>query len=298
MEQHRETATSWSGEIDVRLLLRVVWEGKWLIALVTVVCTGLAIVLALLAPKVYRSEALIQPREETRIGGGVPGLASQLSGFADLAGFSLGGGDRAVALATLRSRTVIEAFITEKNLLPKLYQSRWDETAGKWTEPDREKQPTARKAYDRFTKEILRISEDKKTGLCTVAVEWTDPKEAQQWVTELVLRTNEYLRTQAIQEGEKNLAYLEAQSRKIGQVELQQAIYGLVEGELKKLMMAKGGDEFAIKTIDPAVVPEERARPKRKLMVVIGFLFGGIVGIITVLALHSWRARQPDAAPG
>ncbi len=276
-------------EIDLRELVRTLWHDKRLIALITFASSVVALTYALLATEIFRSEALVQPREESSAGGALGGLAAQFGGLADLAGLSMGGsGDRAVAVATLRSRTVIEAFIQENNLLPKLYDSRWDSEAKNWKSADPKKIPTVWQAYNDFTKEVLRITEDKKTGLVTVAVEWRDPEEARRWVTELITRTNAFLKTKAIEEGERNLAYLEGQSRKIGQVELQQSLYSLVEKELTKLMLAKGGEEFAIKTVDAAVVPKERERPKRMQIVVLGFLLGGFAGVATVLVRNSF----------
>jgi uncharacterized protein involved in exopolysaccharide biosynthesis len=298
MEPSRGIAENAGGEIDLWQLVHSLWEGKWLIVLTTAAFSIAAVAFALLATETYRAEALVQPRQESRDAGGLGLLASQFGGLADLAGLSLGGGgDRSVAIATLKSRTVIEAFIQEKNLLPKLFEARWDADAGKWKRSDPKYIPTVWRGYIAFSKDILKVTDDKKTGLLTVAIEWRNPEEAQQWVTELIARTNEYLKAQAIREGEKNLAYLEEQSRKIGQVELQKSLYSLVERELKKLMIAKGDEEFAIKTIDRAVVPKEHARPKRALIAILGFLLGGIVGVIAVLVRMSWRARSELSIP-
>ena len=293
--QGKLEASTGSDDLDLRQLVLILWKGRRIIVASTALFSLLAVIAALLAEPVFRAQALIVPRQESRALGGLGAVASQV-GLADLAGISLGGGgDSVVALATLQSRIVIEGFIRERNLLPKLFKGQWDAEAGKWKDSDPKKQPTVWRDYDLFTKEVFKLIEDKKTGLCTVSVEWKDPVEAQQWVAEIILRTNEYLRTKAIQEGEKNLAYLEEQSHKTGQVELQQALYGLVEAEQRKLMLAKGGEEFAIRTIDPAVVPTEPARPKRKIIVMVGFLLGAILGVIGVLVRDWWRARP---APG
>jgi uncharacterized protein involved in exopolysaccharide biosynthesis len=290
MNQQPDASAYPDDEIDLRELIRKVWDGKWLIVLITLLSSAMGVVYALLATEIYRAEALVQPRQESRTGGGLGALAAQFGGLADFAGVSLAGGsDRAVAIATLKSRTLIESFIQERNLLPRMYEDAWDSQAKNWKNPDPRKIPTIWQAYNDFTGSIFKIAEDKKTGLVTVAVEWKDPVEAQEWVTELIARTNAYLKAKAIEEGERNLAYLEAQSRTTGQVELRQAVFGLVEAELKKLMIAKGGEEFAIKTIDAAVVPKKRARPKRAQIAVLGFLLGGFVGVVWVLVRGAWR---------
>jgi uncharacterized protein involved in exopolysaccharide biosynthesis len=281
-------------EIDLWQLMLTLWEGRWLIIGVTAVCAIAAVTVAMLSEEIYRAEAVVQPRTGSRSLGGLGALAAQFGGLADIAGLSLGGSseDRSVAIATLKSRTVVEGFIRDKNLLPKLYKKQWDAEAGKWKQSDPKRQPTVWLAYREFMKRVFNVVEDKKTGLCTVSVEWEDPLEAQQWVTGLILRTNEHLRAKAIAEGEKNLVYLEEQARKIGQVELRQSLFGLVESELRKLMLAKGGEEYAIRTIDPAVVPTERVRPKLVVISVLGFMFGGIAGVVAVLVRHGWRMSR------
>lgn len=273
-------------------VLQVLWAGKAMIALITSAIGTAGVVYALTATEIYRAEALVQPRQDARGGIGFGALAAQFSGLADMAGLSLGmPGDRSVALATLRSRALIEQFITDKALLPKLYESKWNSETKQWKNPDPKKTPTVWQGYNDFTKRVLKISEDKKTGLVIVAIEWTDPQEARDWVTEVIGRTNEFLRSRAIEEGERNLRYLDAQSRLIGQVELRQSLYGLVESELKKLMVAKGGDEFALKTIDPAVVPMKRIWPKRTAIVLMGLVFGTLLGAAVVWFREEARAR-------
>lgn len=275
---------------DLRNLLEVLWEGRRLIVATTALAAMIAVAHALLATPTYRSEALVQPRQESK-GAGLGALAAQFGGLADLAGLSLGGGgDRSVSIATLKSRALIESFIKERDLLPKLYPEKWDGEARSWKSADPRKIPSLWQAYNDFTRDILRVTEDRKTGLVTVSIEWEQPEEAQAWVTELISRTNAHLKSKAIEEGEKNLAYLEGQTQKIGQVELQRALYGLVETELKKVMIAKGSDEFALKTIDPAAVPKKRLRPKRTQIVVLGTLLGGFLGAGFVLARWMFRA--------
>jgi uncharacterized protein involved in exopolysaccharide biosynthesis len=251
---------------------------------------------ALIQPKIFRAEALLQVRQQSGSLGGLGGLASLAAEFGGLPGagaLSLGGGDtdREVALATLRSRTVVEAFIAEKNLLPRIHEYRWYGNAKVWGGADAGDTPTLWQAYNDFTKDVLRISEDRKSGLVTLAVEWTNPEEAQQWVTELVARANAHLKERAIQEGEGNLEYLQGQAQHIGQVELVQALYGLVEEQLKQMMMAKGGAEFALKTIDPAVVPTKRIKPNRAYISLAGLFLGGALGAALTLWRASWTRR-------
>lgn len=268
-------------DISFRAVARLFWEGKWIVAATVSLGTALAVAYAMWATPIFRAEALVQARDDTKAGLGLGVLAAPLGGLSELAGLSGASGTRAVAMATLKSRSVIEPFIAEEGLLPLLYADLWDAAAGSWK--DSSPVPSVWQAYNDFTRGILKVTEDRKTGLATVAVEWKDPELARRWVTALVARTNQHLKSVAIREGESNLGYLEGQSRRVGQIEVQRAVYGLIESELKKLMLAKGSEEFAIRTVDPAVTPQRKIRPRRAQMVAVGFLLGGLLGVAVVL---------------
>lgn len=291
MQQQRSDLLAEADALDWKDLLAKLWAGRWVIVASVVTCGGVAACYALLATEIYRAEAVVQARQESRGTGGIGALAAQFGGLAEIGGLSMGGGgDKEVALATLRSRALIEAFIREGNLLPVLYDGQWDADSGKWKDP--QSVPSLWRATNHFLG-ILKVSPDRKTGLVTVAIEWKDPTQARDWVTELIARTNAKLKARALEDGERNLAYLEGQARVIRQVELQQALFGLVEGELKKMMLAKGSDEFAFRTIDAAVVPEKRMRPKRRQIAVMGVLLGMFLGVVLVFIRDAW-AREPD----
>ena len=48
-------------------------------------------------------------------------------------------------------------------------------------------------------------------------------------------------------------------------------------------MLAEVRQEYVFKTIDPAVAPEEKSKPSRALICLIGAFFGAIFGVIIVL---------------
>jgi uncharacterized protein involved in exopolysaccharide biosynthesis len=274
--------------VDLKALVDTLWDGKWKVAAWTVAATMVAVVYAFVTPEIYRSEVLVQPRQEASGAPGISSVMSQLGSLPEIAGLSLGGGgDKAVAMATLKSRAVIEKFIEEEGLLPMLYPKAWDAETKAWKDPA--KVPSAWKAYNKFIKSVMNIVEDKKSGLVTISMEWGDPRVAQRWVTQVVARTNDHLRASAIKEGEGNLAYLEAQVRTVSVVELRQALFTLMESEQKKLMLAKGGAEYALKTIDPAVIPMERVRPQRLRILTIGAFLGALFGVAFLLGRHAWQ---------
>jgi uncharacterized protein involved in exopolysaccharide biosynthesis len=103
------------------------------------------------------------------------------------------------------------------------------------------------------------------------------------------MQVNKQLRTEAVEEAQKSVAYLEKQLSLTSSVEVQQAIYRLMEAQTKKQMVASTREEYAFQTIDPAVPPQEKAGPKRALIVIIGLMLGLALG---TLAAWSMRAEK------
>jgi uncharacterized protein involved in exopolysaccharide biosynthesis len=133
-----------------------------------------------------------------------------------------------------------------------------------------------------FNTNIRSVTEDKKTGLVTLSIRWKDPETAANWANLLVERLNDRLRNQALAESERNVAYLQREIAASSVVSLQQSMGRVLEGEMQKLMLARGNEEFAFKVIDRAVPPKQRDAPKRTLIVLVSLLAGGFLGILAV----------------
>lgn len=281
-----------SDEISLGDIVATLWSRRLMIVLVTAAFAASSIAVALLLPEKYDASIVLSPVSDDASGGklgggGGGGLLSQFGGLAALGGISLGGssGRRAEALATLKSAALTEGFIEDNGLLPLLYPKKWDAVAKTWKSDDPEKIPTLWKAERKFAESIRSIAEDKKTGMVTMTITWRDPKLAAEWATGLVARANSILRARAISEAQSNLNYLNEQLRKTSVVELQSAIYGLIETQIKQVMVANGSEQYAFRVIDPAREPEERSSPKRAIIVVLGTLLGGAFAGLLALVL-------------
>ncbi len=266
-------------------LWTIVWSSKWRVIAVTSAFMAISILYALLATEWYRAEALLAPAESRN----VSPLQNQLGGLAALAGVSIGSGDSVEAIATLKSREFARDFIEDQGLLTVFFADAWDPVGQRWLDEDPDEQPDIRDAVRRFHEDILRVDEDRATGLVTIAAEWTDPDLAAEWASELVRRLNSKLRETTLEEAEANVDYLQREMAKTNVVTLQQAMGRLVESELQKLMLARGTPEFAFRIIDPAQPPDRRIRPQRATIVLVGTFVGGILSLIWVFVGHALR---------
>ncbi|MDB5970487.1 MAG: polysaccharide chain length determinant protein [Hydrocarboniphaga sp.] len=277
------------GEIRNRL------RSRWLlIAFCALLGAAVGSAIALYIKPVYRAEILMLPVARDQSEGGIGSLPGQLGGLASLAGLSLGQeSDRKIeAVATLQSRALTEAFISEENLLPILFADRWDASQSKWDVKDPKDIPTLWDGNRVFSRRVRFMTEEKKTGLITVAVEWTNPELAQKWVTELVRRTNELLKKRAIERAEANIQFVQTQLQSATVIEVRQTLFHLIEGQIKVIMLAQSSADYAFNVLDPAVVPKERVRPKRSLIASL-FLLGGLL-LAALYALVNPKIKDSD----
>ncbi|ROQ22542.1 Wzz/FepE/Etk N-terminal domain-containing protein [Gallaecimonas pentaromativorans] len=296
-------------EIDLRELFAAIWRGKWLVITCTAFFAIASVAIALYLPNIYKSEVLLAPAEQQQQGG-IAGLAGQFGGLASLAGINLGGGSTdktTLALQVLQSREFIGNFIDKHQILVPLMAAKgwnrdtdsliWDtdvynpenKTWVRKVKPPFQPKPSAQEAYKEFTKNILSSSQDKETGMVTVSVSFYSPEMSQQWATWLVKDLNDVMRQRDMAEAKKSIQYLDEQINKTNLTDLRTMLYQLVEQQTKTLMFAEVRDEYVFKTVDPAIVPEEKDKPKRALICVLGTLLGGMLGVMIVLVRHFSR---------
>ena len=289
-------------EIDLRELFAVLWTGKYWIAGLTSIAAILSVVYALSLPNIYRSEALLAP---SSMDGG--GLAKQYGGLASLAGISLPGGGEmdktALALAVIKSRRFISDFIQRHDILvPLMAADGRDQSTGElsinadiydtgsatWVRavrPPQPVQPSGQEAHRVFDA-LLSITEDKKSGFISLSIAHYSPMVAQQWVTWLVEDINNNLRAQDVAEAENSIAYLKTQVDATSLTDLQSRFFEMIQSQTETIMLAKVREEYAFKTVDPAVIPEQKDKPKRALICLLGTLLGGMLSVLWVLIRH------------
>lgn len=292
-------------EIDLRELFSVLWLGKKLIIAITILFAVGSVAIALLMPNIYKSEALLAPAEETQ-GGGLSALANQFGGLASLAGINLGksGTDKTeLAIEVMQSRKFISDFIERHDILPDLMAvDKWNISDNKvsydpdlynvdtkqWVrevKPPKQPKPSMQEAYKEFSK-IFAVASDKQTGLVTVSIEHKSPYIAKQWVDWLISDINQVMKQRDVTEAKRSTKYLEEQIEKTNVSDIRTVLYKLVEEQAKTIMFAEVRDEYIFKTIDPALIPEEKFKPKRALICVLGTMLGGMLAIFIVLVRY------------
>jgi LPS O-antigen subunit length determinant protein (WzzB/FepE family) len=273
----RRQQTLKTSGVDLSFLLSKCWSRKWFVAIFSVFCAAIGLILALVLPKEYTATVLLSPQTGQQGSmGGARALLSRYAGLAGMAGLSISANkERAERIALLKSRVVIGQFIDEEHLLPVLFDSKWNSKTNQWKAGVRK--PTLYKGIRFFQKHVLTVVDESATGLVQVRVEWKSARLATVWANGLVGQVNSYMRAKEIERAKRHVAFLNSQAKIEHYVSEQQAISQLMENELGREMLATGSNEYAFRVLDPAMIPEKPTFPKRALMIILGFMVGGAI---------------------
>lgn len=299
-------------QLDFINLVRVLWSGKWWMIGLGALAAAISIAVVFNIPNQYRASAVLT----STTGSSVSGISAQLSGLASLAGVKLGSGDSdesQVAIEVMQSWSFIEKFIRDNHLqVPVFAADGWDRQTGqlsintslysehdkRWVRkppPNKPVEPTSWELYEAFS-ERMSVSQDKKTGLVSVSIEYYSPAMAREWVELLVKAINEHMRQRKLESTNKNIEYLQAQVDKTSIAEMKEVFFKLIENETKNKMLAEASPEYQFTTVSPAMVPEQKSKPKRAVIVVLSTMLGGLAGMFFVLARRAWLNGRRIAA--
>lgn len=252
-------------------LWQTIWSGRLFVAIVVAGLTLLGFLYAFLAQEWYRAEVVLAPVDRQSIAGGGLSSLGGLGGLAALAGVNLPASGGRHPVAVLRSKDFARGFIEDQALEAVLLE----DLAG--AEP-----LDMRDAVRVFDTRVRSVGEDTRAGLVRLSIRWKDADTAAAWANAYAQRLNQRLRQQAAEEAERNISYLTKEMTATNVVSLQQSLGSLLEGEMQKLLLTRGNDEFAFRVVDPAVAPKQRDSPKRALVIVVAFVAGLFLAILSL----------------
>ncbi|MFT3906200.1 MAG: Wzz/FepE/Etk N-terminal domain-containing protein [Steroidobacteraceae bacterium] len=307
LESHVSSARN-SREVNLSELMRKIWERKWLVLAAALCFAVLSAVVVLRLPNQYKASAVLASAESSK----TSGMLSQLNGLASLAGVSVNSDEEdesQIAMAVLQSWNFIDQFIRNNHLEVAVFAAKgWDRATNqllidddlydvsqkKWVRvPPKGKtvEPTSWELYQKFS-DRLTVLQDKKTGLLTVSYEYYSPQVARDWVDGLVKAINEHMRQRKLESSTNNINFLQEQIDKTPLADMRAVLYQLVANETKNKMLAAASPEYQYVVVSPAMVPEEKSKPQRVLIVLGVTLVGTALAIFFLLN----RAQKPASA--
>ena len=289
-------------DIDFLSMLKVLYQRKLFILLVTFFVSLISIFYSLQIPNTYKSFAVLVPVSSSNTSSTSSGA---LTSLANLAGISLqreGVSNKIISIELMKSWGFIEEFIKKNGLEVEIYATKgWDRRTDqliidseiydtknqKWLRKEKEftkSEPSSWELFKAF-RAMLNISEDELTGLITVSFEHFSPTFSKKIVDMLVDEINEYSRLDALEKSKKNLEYLNKQILKEGNVTTRGFLYSLVESELENKMISEVNYDHVFVTAQKPMVPELKNGPQRFLIVAMSALIAMVFSIFYVLTV-------------
>ena len=151
--------------------------------------------------------------------------------------------------------------------------------------------PSSWVLFQAFSERLV-VSENKKTGLIAVHIEYYSPQIAKQWLDMYVAAINAHMQQRQMEKVTNNINYLQAQIEKTSIAEMREVFYTIIEEQMKNKMVAEASPEYAFVAVSPSMVPEEKSQPQRAFICIFGTLLGVILSVLLVLVMH--YARKSD----
>lgn len=300
-KQHSE----FDDEIDLKKIFYVLLEGRKIIFSLTGFITCIAVIYSLLLPNIYESKALLVPVDITN------GISRALGGYSSLAGLAgislpsgVEDGNSAKAIKKITSLSFFKENILANIYLPnlmavkswnyetntivynkKIYDINTAEWVRNYSYPQKQI-PTYQESYEVFIEDHLSLIEDKKSGFITLTIKHQSPYIAKQWAELIVKEVDNFYRVKDKLESEKAVNYLNKQISLTSLSEIKKVLAELLQEETKKLTLIEANQAYVFDYIDPPAVMEEKAKPSRVMICIVGIFLGGILGVLLVLIRH------------
>jgi len=311
VQNNIQNDTQYDDEIDLRELFGALWAGSRKIIAITAVFAFVSVIYALSLSDQYKATVLLAPAHSDS--SDLSGALGQLGGLASLAGVDISGGDSSeaqMAQEIMKSWSFIDVFIAENNISVEVYAAEgwsrgsnelqidddiYDAETKTWLiENDNTGEvgpPSSWVLFQAFSERLV-VSENKKSGLVSVSIEYYSPQIAKQWLDMYVAAINAHMQQRQMEKVTNNINYLQAQIEKTSIAEMREVFYTIIAEQTKNKMMTEASPEYAFVAVSPSMVPEVTSQPQRRFIYILGTLLGGMLSVLLVLVMH--YARKSD----
>ncbi|MFP4449019.1 MAG: GNVR domain-containing protein [Bacteroidota bacterium] len=316
-DRQKQTRTD-KDEIDLLEVFLKIWKFRKFIFWFTTAIVILSIVYALVVSPQY--EASISLYKEApggdRAEGGLQSLAMQFGFGGSLSSSAQFSIDDLIKSRNINERIIYKNWETEEYEKPVNLIEYWD------IEGETE-ELIFFKALDKI-KDKIDLQKDEETGLNTITVEMPEPQLAADVANYIIQLINEYVQQERktttkenqkylaerletvekqLREAEEKVKEFKESNREISHsprlqmelsrlernVNLKQEVFISLEQEREMTEVELVKETPVINVLDEAVKPEKRAKPKRKLIVVVGAFAGLFLSILIVVIRYVWN---------
>jgi capsular polysaccharide biosynthesis protein len=281
-------------EIDLKELFSVLLDSKKLILFFIIISATASYFYASSQVNLFKSSALLEVVNNSQ-----SNTRSGLSSYASLVGVNITSSETnkpALVLATVKSKDFFKNLINNEEIYIGLTAAKsFDKNKGLIYDKSifnqeemlwlKNKKPSFLKAFQKY-KNSLTVNIDNKTGFMNVTVEHISPIFAKKLIDSIVLEVNRQFKEKNFQESSNAIDYLEQKLQTTLVLETRNSINQLISSNLEKLMLADINKDYMLRYIENAYVPENKSRPNKPLITILGTIIGFFFSIIFVLIRH------------
>ena len=260
-------------------LVLIVWKGKLLVILLSIVFSAFTYFNTLGKTVYYSANAYFVETEGESQGG----TGNTLSGLAGFAGFDLKttSSDAEVAANILKTKSFLSYFILKRGALP-YYTGLSQEELDKMEDSERNKlllRAARTLAIDTMFKKSPR------TPVWHLSTRATDPERAMNFTNWLMEDLNESIVQREVDEAKRSMEFLEKKAMTTSVAGLRSLFFSMIESHAKTVMLADVRKEYVFRTIDPAILPAGPDGPFKGKAIFWSAIFGAAFGAVFLVIL-------------
>ena len=286
--------------IDISEIFSSMWNSKILILFTTIIFLGIGVFYALSVPNIYKAESLIIASEDANSGSSG---SSNLGGLARLAGVSVqanAGSNKVMIIKTLKSRKFIMDFIKKEGILPEILavkgmdddgliynESIYNPVKKEWNKEFLKKRnnPSLLEAYEKFITKNMSIRVDDEDGSINLYTYFYSPQVAYSWNKKLIIYLNSFMKDKDFARSNRLVSFYKSSLSETQSSQIQTIIGSLLNETYKELALMDADPEYALSTLDPALIPEKKDTPKRSIIII----FFGFMGLVVACGYIIFR---------
>ena len=287
-------------EIDLRELFSTIWQHKFFIAIFVFIVTSLTIIYALSKPNEYKVNIVLAPQEASK----TPNLGG-LGALASMAGVNIGGGGGGITpdiafQNLLNNYPFMKEFIQKRKIDKKLLSGELEKNYifalgydgvykfFKGEKKDDNKQIDFFMNIYKPIQKSFTINTDKKTGLINISFMSANRKFAYDTLNAFLEDATKFLINRNLEDINSQIDKYQKELQKTDNIELKSELAKLISNLIKQKVYINSSKYYKVKVITDPYIPDvkDKAKPKRGLIVIVGFITSFILAIFLVFFIE------------
>lgn len=304
VDQMSETARPQTNDdINLLELVDAVWRRRRMVIGCAVAALMIGILYLHLATYKYTAELKVTPAQSSS-SGSLSSKIGGLSGLASLAGVNIPQDQSATAfllyIEGVHSRPVADALAQRTDLMKVAFEEEWDERQQRFVErkglrpainaikvvlgiPVRDWAPPNGARLQEFMTREIRVVQDSKSPVATIAMDHEDPQFAKAFLGALNEVIDDMLRRKALARADQYINYITAKLPTITIAEHREALTQALSEQEKLKMMASSSVAYAAEPFGPPSSSYRPTSPRPIIVLAASFIGGLLVGITAAI---------------